>query len=449
MSRQGEGLVRFDEALRRGERFARERLADFKGGVVLVRDLQGRIRIGLDDRQAPEGLPSPEQREGLAGELHTLLGAYGPGPKGVFLLASGMFDAGALFDNPDRLRLPGPPEGFYLLERNLMGSDWLREPFAEQTQAAEGAEPSRPPRVTFFGLKGGVGRSTAAAVWAWRLAQAGKHVLVLDLDLESPGLSATLLPPQAYPDYGIVDWLVESSVTQADVGLLREMVARSPLAKETEGRISVLPAGGRAREGYSYLPKLARAYGGANDQEFGDLIRQLIEQAETQLRPDITFLDSRAGLHDIAAVTITRLGAHCLLFAANTAQTWAGYEILFSEWHKQPQLAGKFRENLKTVAALVPETNSDAYLQDFRHKAYELFQRSLYEQAEASSLDAFNHDVNDPEAPHWPLRINWSRAAQQFDPVAHPAALSEPQLKAAFDQFVQEATLMVLGEDQT
>lgn len=64
---------------------------------------------------------------------------------------------------------------------------------------------------------GGVGRSTAVAVTAWRLAQAGKRVLVLDLDLESPGLSSALLPAERLPMYGITDWLVEDLVNNGEL----------------------------------------------------------------------------------------------------------------------------------------------------------------------------------------------------------------------------------------
>lgn len=447
-----QGPIRFDSAYRRAEDFVREALSGFTGATVLVRDLQGRIRIALDDREASEGLPTPEHRDELARKLHELLGAYSPGQKSIFMLASGMFDASAIFKDPDRLRLSGPPSEFYLLERNLTGADWYRGPFTtpldERDDAGAEHDLARPPRVTFFGLKGGMGRSTAAAVWAWRLAQANKRVLVMDLDLESPGLGALLLPQESYPDYGVVDWLVESAVGQAGDELLRKMVVRSPLAKDTDGWISVIPADGRPRDDYSYLPKLSRAYGEANGQEFGDRLRDLVEQAEAQLRPDIVFLDSRAGLHDIAAVAVTRLDAYSFLFTANTDQTWGGYELLFAAWHRHHERARGFRDNLKMIAALVPETDADRYLSDFRFKSYGLFLRNIYEQADANNPKAFNYDLGAPEAPHSPLRINWSRAAQEFDPIRHPESLTEPQINAAFGQFVQEATLMVFGEEQ-
>jgi len=91
----------------------------------------------------------------------------------------------------------------WLLDRQIIGQDWMRAPLQRETEN---------PRVTFFGIKGGVGRSTALAIWAWQLARQGKKVLILDLDLESPGVSSTLLPADYLPDYGIVDWFVEDGV---------------------------------------------------------------------------------------------------------------------------------------------------------------------------------------------------------------------------------------------
>ncbi|MEC5215069.1 Mrp family chromosome partitioning ATPase [Polaromonas sp. CG_9.5] len=97
------------------------------------------------------------------------------------------------------------------------------------------------PRVVFFSIKGGVGRSTAMAATAWSLAQSGKRVLVLDLDLESPGLSSSLLPSERRPTYGITDWLVEDLVNNGDA-VLRDMIATSTLSRD--GDIYVVPAHG-------------------------------------------------------------------------------------------------------------------------------------------------------------------------------------------------------------
>jgi len=48
--------------------------------------------------------------------------------------------------------------------------------------------------ITFYSYKGGTGRSLALSNVAWILASAGKRVLVMDWDLEAPGLHRYFKP---------------------------------------------------------------------------------------------------------------------------------------------------------------------------------------------------------------------------------------------------------------
>ncbi|MEK8018059.1 MAG: P-loop NTPase [Candidatus Parabeggiatoa sp.] len=159
-----------------------------------MRDLYGRIRIVL-----PIEAPTDEttQHDDFAALFRQALGHFSY--QSVFLYRDELFDYDALFKSQDKITISKTPH-IDLLERQITGQDWLRQPIASQTGIQ---------RVTLFGIKGGVGRSTALAVWAWYLAQQGKRVLILDLDLESPGIGQTLLPESNAPDFGIIDWLVE------------------------------------------------------------------------------------------------------------------------------------------------------------------------------------------------------------------------------------------------
>jgi len=48
--------------------------------------------------------------------------------------------------------------------------------------------------ITFYSYKGGTGRSMALANVAWVLASNGRRVLVIDWDLEAPGLHRYFKP---------------------------------------------------------------------------------------------------------------------------------------------------------------------------------------------------------------------------------------------------------------
>jgi hypothetical protein len=451
-------VIRFDQALRNAIQVVRSRLGPSLTRVVVARDLLGKIRIALDDRGTGLSLDKQDFRR-LGSDLAAVLGAFGPDPAHAFLVASDMVAPEEIFGSAD---VQLPIDGVRILDQTLIGADWLRPRFEEVTHA--GRVP--PNRVALYGVKGGVGRSTATAVLARELArvgETGKRIMVIDLDLESPGVGTTLLPGEQAPhmvgttlfpgfqppEYGICDWFVEDGVGQADDVLLADMVVASPLADK--GEILVVPAGGRVRSDYEYLPKLNRVYltcsAGSEEQDFAARLHRLVLTLEARYQPDLTLLDSRAGLHDIAAVTVTRLGALSLLFAVDTAQTWATYRWLFQSWNRHQERARAFRGDLKMVAAQVPETDSEAYLARFRARSHELFQEFLYSEVPPGEMGEFNFEAEDDQAPHHPLRINWSRALQQYDPVQRPGAITDAQVNAGFGDLVAGVRRLVFPED--
>ena len=332
-----------------------------------------------------------------------------------------MLSPEAFFDAPE---LRTVDEGVRLLERWVTGTDWLRAPLKRSSEKAQ--------RLTFFGVKGGVGRSTALVAVARHLAERGERVLVVDLDLESPGVTATLLPEDALPSFGVVDWFVEGDVGQADDELLRDLVATSPLAAGTTGEIRVVPAGGSVGA-ESYVSKLARVY--AAPPGGGDLAMRLaglLDSLEAAEHPTWVLLDSRAGIHDLGAIAVTRLHAIPLLFAVDTRQTWLAYRYLFATWKKDPLLVRRFRDGLRVVAAQVPETHRVPYLERLRDHASALFAEYLYDDATSDDDETFNFDLSDPDAPHSPLPVYWRRELQDWEPTREPPSVTPDQAREAF-----------------
>src|SRR5213078_2846099 len=67
--------------------------------------------------------------------------------------------------------------------------------------------------VTFYSYKGGTGRSMALANVAWILASTGLKVLVIDWDLEAPGLHRYFRPflddTELTQSPGLIDFLTD------------------------------------------------------------------------------------------------------------------------------------------------------------------------------------------------------------------------------------------------
>lgn len=394
-------------------------------GILVVRNLLGRISFAVRTRDAE-----------VVSKLNAFadrLGSYAGSP--FVITEDDLFDPEAIFNDPAIVEIEPPGERrVKILDRQVTGHEWLQLPSPSPSGTV--------PRLVFFGLKGGVGRSTAIAVLAYLLAKSGKSTLLIDLDLESPGLSGLLLPPDKLPDFGVVDWLVEDAIGQAE-DLVPRMVTSSPLAQDLRQDIRVAPAMGGGD--WSYLDKLSRVYGdvsfGGGVQRFSERVDRLVRNLERTERPDVVLIDSRAGLHDLAAISIVGLASTAFLFATDSAQAWRGYESLFSHWLSRPKVAKDVRERLKIVRAMFPESDQVASTRRFLERSYSLFAGTLYQEIEAGASardnEAFNFDLADESAPHYPLLIKWSARFQEFDPLQIPYGLfSDDEIRAAFGGFV-------------
>jgi hypothetical protein len=427
------GPVLFNEALANALATTRAQGAGIADELTLVRDLRGRIRLLLPGARSHYDGSKRAKVEALSAALAGSLGAYGFPPQRSVLYLGELSQSPTAPMLEGRIRISdetGPR--ILLLDRQVSGQDWLADPLARRTAN---------PRLTFYGLKGGVGRSTAMIVWAWFAAKAGRSVLIFDLDLESPGASSTLLPEENLPDYGIVDWFVEGGVGQAHA-VERQMVASSPLGRGLAGEIRVVPAFGRMTT--DYLPKLSRtcAFDVHDSSSWGERLGKLVGSVEAAERPDAVALDSRAGLHDIAAAAVTRMDAQTLLFAADSPQTWRAYSFLFRHWRQHPRLPA-IRDRLQIVAAMVPETGRLEHLDRFRQNSWDLFREHLYEEVGPGATGAFTFDLGDEDGPHNPWPIYWHRGLQEFAPAAPAGALDETIAREALGSFVDRTERLV------
>ncbi|HAU4929251.1 ParA family protein [Aeromonas hydrophila] len=321
-------------------------------------------------------------------------------------------------------------QGAYLFALDKFDNVWVVDRLATEANWTHIAPEARGvPRIVFFSIKGGVGRSTALAATAWHLAQEGKRVLVLDLDLESPGLSSALLPPERQPMYGITDWLVEDLVDNGNA-IFDNMVSTSNLSHD--GEIHVVPAHGAdhgeyiAKLGRVWMPKL---HANGSREMWSARLMRLLSALETRVQPDVVLIDSRSGIDEIASACITDMGANLiLLFALEGEQTWNGYRMLFEQWQRA-HVTEEIRDRLKVVGALVPELDPVTYLEGLRESAYGIFSDTLYDEIAPARPEAigpasdggrtwrvdefvegWSFDEADDGAPHYPWAVNWHRS---------------------------------------
>jgi|GEM_PF-630274 cellulose biosynthesis protein BcsQ len=274
----------------------------------------------------------------------------------------------------------------YLVDRRMVGADWLRNP-------APSASP--PTRFVFASIKGGVGRSTALCVLAAHLATHGRRVLAIDMDLEAPGLGNMLLPDGTLPKFGLLDYLVEQSLGSLDDQFYADMIGASWLGGG-RGRVDVLPAiGQRSLDNpANVLAKIARAYLGGGEQNceldlngeppsFMDNMSILLDRISDPLRYDAILIDARAGLHETTAAAVVGLGAEVFFFGLNQPQTFAGYDLLLAHLATLPiDLNDDWRNRIKFIQAKVPE--SPVIREEFSQNMNTLFQKHFWPSSTSS-----------------------------------------------------------------
>jgi hypothetical protein len=410
------GTRRFDDAFARAARLAADFQRTLGVPVALVRNVAGRLMLLLDDRGSPVA-------ENVDGDIERALAdAAGRfmNPPGVTRMSE-LRDASNLFPDHAAWHLELQGQVVRVFERTLHGDAWTATPSALVES---------PPRATLFGFKGGVGRSTAAVALAVAAARQGLRVLLVDFDLESPGIGPTLFGANSGPDFGLVDLLIEDVVGQLDGDLVRQAYVEVDADMgNNPGSIVGVPAGGRWRPlTYEYVEKLVRVdvATGQPERGLGARLESAVAALEAELEPDLTLIDSRAGIHDLAATAVTQLGALAFLFGVDTPQTWHGYRMLMSRWQRVPERLVELRERLQMVAALLPAPSREEALDQFRDRAFELFSELVYDEQAPGVTTGFSFALHDRPAPHNPLPIVWSDALLRFNPLVDRGWLSGP-----------------------
>lgn len=167
---------------------------------------------------------------------------------------------------------------------------------------------------TFYSYKGGVGRTLALANVAAHLAQKGRRILVVDLDLEAPGL--TTLPPfrEAAGRPGMVDF-VTSYLSSGSVPEASDFIHRCEVVQETgfdsqlgAGRsfnIDVMPAG---VDDEGYADRLYRIdWNQLYAERQGFLLMENLRAAWQEAGYDYVLIDSRTGHTDVGGICTRQL----------------------------------------------------------------------------------------------------------------------------------------------
>ena len=173
--------------------------------------------------------------------------------------------------------------------------------------------------ITFYSYKGGVGRTFALANIGVLLAKRGKRVLLMDWDLEAPGLDRYFRDFAEFPsDRGLVHLLHEAK-TDPSADWHKHSVTLSLEAKNLSTAatytLTLIPSGVAATD----YAEQVRDFGWAEffaSQQGGPILERWRQEWKKEF--DFILLDSRTGITDAGGVcTILLPDFLALVFTAN------------------------------------------------------------------------------------------------------------------------------------
>jgi cellulose biosynthesis protein BcsQ len=281
--------------------------------------------------------------------------------------------------------------------------------------------PSKPEIVAFYSFKGGVGRTLHSAAYLFSLlAQArelnqGISVLVIDADLEAPGLTYWDQLESQQAAVSFLDFLEVYHYSQVGTERSLELLAKEiKKAPKLDGKSTfyLLPACLNEQQllDTPVLPEhIARS--GSNSWGFGDAIHQLGRAVGV----DYILMDLRAGLSEISSPIIFDPRIQRFFVTTVTEQSISGTSLVLEQIsHIAPSdddiNTGKYSDPSIILSLLTPELKSSPGFEN----ALVRF-RSSYIQSEEDAVFSKRLEVKETDFAQELLHINgWEDAKKKL-----------------------------------
>ena len=389
--------------------------------ILVVKDVLAMIRIVLWCPRKEWASSSNEIDHGLRNTSaefwsgRVIQGQDRSHPDGAWQDAA--WQQAALHESTKKLRILG---------RHLTKSGWFEAPAEPPWKLRTEHEPAI---VLFYSFKGGVGRSTALAATASHLASNGDRVVVLDADLDAPGVASMLAGHGgATAPWGIVDYLLERRVRGNAEPHIEDYYHQYAEAGVSGAEIFVYPAGTLNR---AYVDKLARIdYGSEADGSAHPFVA-LLGQIRRELAPRWILIDAGAGFGEIAGFLTGGLCHLYVLLGTPADASWRGLELMLERLGGSRIREGKPQAECLLVASMVPRSDESLFkqlVQRFTDRARDAFSAHYYA-APQEALDTAStpNDPKSDDAPHVPVAVPYDERLatfRDFREVAEPIMLS-------------------------
>lgn len=221
---------------------------------------------------------------------------------------------------------------------------------------------------TFYSYKGGVGRSMALVNIAVLLARAGKKVLIVDFDLEAPGIPSVDLFRNADRMPGLVDYVCAYRET-GRVPNVGDFITKC--ASDYDLPLWLMPAGRHTLAGYGeklYSIDWKELYEDYDGYLMFEDLRYQWSRHPADF--DYVLIDSRTGHTDVGGICTRQLPNAVVVMFLPNEQNIEGLKPIVSAIHEQNEDDGARKIHLHFCPSNVPDLDDeDDILSDMMHLA--------------------------------------------------------------------------------
>ncbi len=295
--------------------------------------------------------------------------------------------------------------------------------------------------VTFYSFRGGVGRTMALVNIGAYLASLGRRVLLVDFDLESPGLPKYDLSRPQSIDGGVVEF-ISTYLKSGEVPDVNDYVYPSDTFPGTGGKLWIMPAG---KEDDSYQQRLNQInWAELYEKRDGYLLMEdLRVQWDKQLGAEYVLIDSRTGYTDIAGICTRQLPDEvCMMFMPNK-QNLDGLVNVVKKIREQSTMPDLRHPKLLFAASNVPDLDDEegalaTIMQEFKERLG--FDRLAITVKQYGSMALLNQTI-------FAVKRSNTALAKTFQSFANRIAESNPEDRVASLAFLRAIVRSYPGGD--
>ena len=221
---------------------------------------------------------------------------------------------------------------------------------------------------TFYSFKGGVGRTMALVNAAVALALNGRRVLVVDFDIEAPGLDTfgALKPREEVP--GIIEFVTQY-LEQGKSPDASSFVGECVSIGEQGGRLWIMPSGSNE----AYAAKLSHIdwWNLYEKQEGYLLFEDLKAQWKQNFNPDYVLIDSRTGHADTCGICTRQLPDSVIIFFFPNDQNLRGLNDIVCDIRSESESPRNKNIEIHFVMSNVPDLDDEDKILESKIKEFQ------------------------------------------------------------------------------